>query len=115
MSPPKGSGPAKKRAARSTRKRKHARAEGTTEILIRLLAAPYPIKLDGEAKKVRTIQAITLKLIQKAFAGDPAAERALSKYEQYCKRRQAGKVTLQYVDNEYTRGVARRLKGGDHG
>ena len=88
---------------RKSRRRRSDRSEGTISILTRLLSARHGISLNGERQTVTVVEAIILQLMQRAFAGDRRARRVMLRYEQFSRRHQGSKLTLRYVDNDYTR------------
>lgn len=94
---------ARSRPKKSRRERQN-QPEGTISILTRLLSARHEILLNGERQAVTMVEAITLQLMRKAFAGDQRARRVLLRYEQFSRRRQGRKLALRYVDNGITRG-----------
>ena len=103
------------RLARGRSRRQSPRVESTLEILDRLFARRVPISLSGEAKQVSASEAIVLQLMQKAISGNPRAWRALLKYQEYANSHANKSTEVQFVENDYTRAVAKSSPSSDHG
>ena len=100
--------------AKSRRRRRPTRQEGTFDIMDRLLARRVRINLRGQATRLSATDAIVLQLIQKAISGSPQAWRALLKYQEYANSRSDRSTEVRFVESDYTRAVAKSpLRSGD--
>jgi hypothetical protein len=79
----------------------------------RLLSSLIPITVGGAATRVPALEAIILQVMQKAMAGNARAFRMLADYQELASRRASGPPPLHFVENEYTREVARDPPRGD--
>jgi Family of unknown function (DUF5681) len=100
----------KKGQSGNVRKQKPKRPESALAVVDRLLLAPTPIKLDGEARRIAAIEAIVFQLLRKAMSGNAKAFRVLLKYKQFANQSMKKKLDLAFVDNAYTQAVGRMAK-----
>ena len=103
----------KQRARRTTKRKPQARPPSTFAIMERLLSSPVPITISGAAARVPALEAIILQVMQKAMAGNARAFRMLADYQELASKRGSGPASLHFVENEYTREVARDPPRGD--
>jgi hypothetical protein len=99
-----------KRGARRTTKRKSGvRQQSTLEIMERLLSSAVAITVGGVATRVSALEAIILQVMQKAMAGNGRAFRMLADYQELASKRAGGPAPFRFVENEYTKMVAKAL------
>ncbi len=74
------------------------------------------IKLNGEMKKVSTLEAIMMQLLHKESAGNHRATRVRLKYQEFSIQHSKRTTTVEFLDNDYTRAVAAAANpsGDDH-
>jgi hypothetical protein len=97
----------KKGQSGNPRKRKPVRREGASVTIERLLLSPVGLKIDGEPRRVATLEAIVLQLLQKTLASNIRAARILKKYRDFAHRNMEQTLDLAFVDSAYTRAVAK--------
>lgn len=81
----------------------------------RLLARRVTITLQGQATQVSATEAIVLQLVQKAISGNASAWRALLKYKEFANSRSEKSIELRFVENDYTRAIAKSSSGSSDG
>jgi hypothetical protein len=101
--------------SRVHRRRRSARREGALAILDRLLTSPVSITVSGELKQVSAVEAIVLRLLQKAMSGSLRACQALSKYQEFASRHSSKSLELIFAESEYTKALAAFISGTDDG
>jgi len=106
--------PSKPRRKRRDGPRKSA-AETTLAIIDRLLLSKMRIRLNGEERKITALEAITLRLLQKAVAGDLRASRVLLKYEELARPRTEAPLQIAFVESGYTQSLAAPAPEAGHG
>jgi hypothetical protein len=72
----------------------------------RLLAAPVPITLNGETKRVPAIEAIVLQLMQNEMAGDARAARTFMKYREFASQNVQKRLEVTFTESDYTRALS---------
>ena len=97
----------KKGQSGNPRKRKPVRREGASVTIERLLLSPVALKIDKEPRRVPTLEAVVLQLLQKTMKGNMQAARILKKYRDFAHRNMEQKLDLAFVDSAYTRAVAK--------
>lgn len=103
--PPKKSQWKKGQSGNPTRKRP-PRPSGTVEIIDRLFQRPVEVKINGEIRKVPTLEAIVMQLLLKESTGNHRATRARLKYQEFAIQQSTRATTVEFADNDYTRAVA---------
>jgi hypothetical protein len=83
-----------------------SRSYSTVEMIDRLFQKPVDITVNGEEKKVSTLEAIIFQLWLKEIASDRRALDVRLKYETFARVNSETKVEMIFVDNEYTRALA---------
>jgi hypothetical protein len=73
------------------------------------------ITVNGEDKKISTLEAIILQLWLKEVAGDRKALDVRLKYEAFARANSEIKVEMIFVDNDYIRALATGLPTGSTG
>lgn len=96
------------------RKRKVIPREAASVIIERLLLGPVRLKIDGESRRVPTLEAIVLQLLQKTMTGNIRAARILKKYCDFAHQDMEQKLDLTFVESAYTRAVAALAEGPDN-
>jgi hypothetical protein len=81
----------------------------------RFFLAPVGITVNGEEKKVSTLEAIILQLWLREIAGDRRALDVRLKYEAFARANSEIRVEMIFVDTEYTRALAAGLPTGSTG
>ncbi|WP_291846584.1 DUF5681 domain-containing protein [Bradyrhizobium sp.] len=106
----------KKGQSGNPNRRRPVRTYGTVEIIDRLFQRPVEIKLNGEMKKVSTLEAIMMQLLHKESAGNHRATRVRLKYQEFSIQHSKRTTTVEFLDNDYTRAVAAAANpsGDDH-
>jgi hypothetical protein len=104
----------KKGQSGNPRRKKTKRPESTIATIDGLLLSPIKITLNGEAQRVSTLEAIVFQLFQKAIAGSGRAFRTLLKYQEFASQNLEKKLELTFVDDDYTRAIARLPSKSDH-
>jgi hypothetical protein len=87
--------------------------ESTVVIIDRLLLEPVQVTLNGESKKIPTLEAILLQLLQKAKSGSERAYRTLLKYQEFASQNLEKKFRLTFVETDYTRAFAKKRPQDD--
>jgi hypothetical protein len=83
------------------------------ELIDKLLTAPIKITFKGEENTALRLEAILMQLAQKQMAGSARAARVLMKYEEFASANMTKKLSIRFVDSEYTRAFANLPAGGD--
>lgn len=105
----------KKGQSGNPQRRKRKLPESTLAIIDKLLVGLVPITLNGVTTKVPALEAIMLQLLFKAMAGSGRAIRVVIKYQEFASLNLEKKLTLAFVENEYTRSLATQVRGGNDG
>ncbi len=110
----------KKRSGRTAgqsarRRRQKLRRESTLETIDRLLLASVRTSLNGKETRITALAAIMYQLLQREFAGDVCAGRALLKYEELAKQGAGSRLEMEFVDSDYTRSLADDWPESQHG
>jgi Family of unknown function (DUF5681) len=105
----------KKGQSGDPRKRKRKPREGATATIERLLLDPVSLTIDGESKRVSTLEAIVLLLLQQTMAGKLRAARILTKYRNFAHQNMDWALDLTFVESAYTRAVAKLAKDRANG
>jgi hypothetical protein len=99
----------KRAAQRTTKRQSRVRQQSTLEIMERLLSSIVGITVSGVATWVSVLEAIILQVMQKAMAGNGRGFRMLADYQELASKRASGPAPLRFVENDYTRIVAKDL------
>jgi len=105
----------KKGQSGNPRRRRTKIPEGTVVTIDRLLVAPVPITMDGEAKTVTALEAIMCQLVLKGISGNGRARRTLLKYVEFATLNSKKLLKLAFVESDYTRAFAENLGGDNNG
>jgi hypothetical protein len=105
----------KKGQSGNPRRRRTKTPEGTVATIDRLLVAPVPITMDGEAKTVTALEAIMCQLVLKGLSGNGRARRTLLKYVEFASLNSKKLLKLAFVESDYTRAFARGSSGANDG
>jgi hypothetical protein len=105
----------KKGQSGNPKRRYPARSKGTVEMIDRFFSAPVGITVNGEERKVSTLEAIILQLWLKEIAGNQKALDVRLKYETFARANSEARVELIFVDTDYTRALAAGLPNGGTG
>ena len=92
------------------------RRRNPVDWLEKLLLKLVEITLDGETRKITTLQAIVMGVSLKAVSGDRRARALLLKFKAFATRNSDQKLDVVFVDDDYTRALAKRVpaKGNDN-
>jgi hypothetical protein len=104
----------KKGQSGNSRSRKSKPREGAAATIERLLLDSIGLTIDGQQKRVSTLEAIVLQLLQKTMAGNLRAARILHNYRDFAFQNMERKLDLKFVESAYTRAVAILAKDGDN-
>jgi uncharacterized protein DUF5681 len=96
----------KKGQSGNPKRRYPARSRSTVEMIDRFFATPVGITVNGEERKVSTLEAIILQLWLKEIAGDRKALDVRLKYEAFARVTSEPRVEMIFVDTDYTRALA---------
>jgi hypothetical protein len=105
----------KKGQSGNPKRRYPARSHSTVEMIDRFFVTPVGITVNGEEKKVSTLEAIILQLWLREIAGDRRALDVRLKYETFARVNSAIKVEMIFVDSDYTQALATGLPTGSTG
>jgi len=93
-------------------RKKPRRQETIVEMLDRLLLSPVNITLNGETKRVPSLEAIISQLQVKEMS---SASRILLKYRAFASQHAEKEFQLIFVDGQSTPAVSDVISGGDRG
>jgi Family of unknown function (DUF5681) len=96
-------------------RKKPRRQETIVEMLDRLLLSPVNITLNGETKRVPSLEAIISQLQVKEMSGSASASRILLKYRAFASQHAEKEFQLIFVDGQSTPAVSDVISGGDRG
>lgn len=96
----------KKGQSGNPQRRYSSRSYSTVEMIDRFFSKSVEVRMNGDEKKVSTLEAIILQLWLKDVAGDRRALDVRLKYETFARENSEMKVEMIFVDNEYTRALA---------
>jgi hypothetical protein len=102
-----------KRGQSGNPKGRKPRRKAALELVDELLTAPIKITFGGEEKIVPRLEAILMQLAQKQMAGSARAARVLMKYEEFASANMTKKLSITFVESEYTRAFANLPGGGN--
>jgi hypothetical protein len=105
----------KKGQSGNPERRYPARSKDTIETIDRLLLKPVEISVNGQEKRVSTLEAIILQLWLKEIAGDRRALDVRLQYETFARANSEVRVEVIFVDSDYTRALATGLPVGSTG
>lgn len=100
----------KKGQSGDPRRRKRRPREGAAATIERLLLDPVGLTIDGQKKRVSTLEAIVLQLLQKTMAGNIRAARIVQQYRDFAFQNMERKLDLKFVESAYTRAVTMLAK-----
>jgi Family of unknown function (DUF5681) len=100
----------KKGQSGNPRSRNLKQPENAVAIIDRLLLEAVQVTLNGDPKRIPTLEAILLQLVQKAKSGSERAHRALMKYQEFASQNRERKFKLTFVETDYTRDFASKRK-----
>ena len=104
------------RKGESGNPRKKPRRQVTiVEMLDRLLLSPVNITLNGETKRVPSLEAIISQLQVKEMSGSASASRILLKYRAFASQHAEKEFQLIFVDGQSTPAVSDVISRGDRG
>lgn len=93
----------KKGQSGNPKKQREKRPETALATIDRLLLRSIQLSINGEPKKQPALAAIVLQLLRKVMAGNVRAYRALLKYQQFASQNMEKKLSLEFLENDYTR------------
>jgi len=96
-------------------RKKPRRQETIVEMLDRLLLSPVNITLNGETKRVPSLEAIISQLQVKEMSGSASASRILLKYRAFASQHAEKEFQLIFVDGQSTPAVSDVISRGDRG
>jgi hypothetical protein len=105
----------KKGRSGNARQHRSKAPEPIVTLIDGLLAAPVPITMNGETKRVRRIEAIMLQLIQKQMAGNAEAARTLLKYREFASQNGEKRLEVIFVESDYTKALSGQSGGPGNG
>lgn len=88
------------------KRRYSARSRSAVEWIYQLILKPVEITLNGETRKVPTLEAIVTLVSLKALSGDQRALALQLKYKAFGAQNSERKVEIVFIDNDYTRALA---------
>jgi hypothetical protein len=95
--------------------KKPRRQENIVEMLDRLLLSPVKVTLNGETKRVSSLEAIISQLQVKEMSGNAGASRILLKYRAFASQHAEKEFQLIFVDSQSTPSVLDVISGDDCG
>jgi hypothetical protein len=96
----------KKGQSGNPRRRYPARSRSSVEIIDRLFLKPVDITVNGETKRVTTLEAILLQLWMKEVAGNQRALRVRLKYQEFARQHSEPRLEITFTDSDYTRALS---------
>jgi hypothetical protein len=105
----------KKGQSGNPKRRYPARSHNTVEMIDRFFSTQVGLSVNGEEKKVSTLEAIILQLWLREIAGDRRALDVRLKYEAFARATSEPSVEMIFVDNAYTRALASGFTTGSIG